>query len=407
MSPGGTRRHAVREALINSGTVQSIGPRLVCALLLAVVCVLTGTQPAQAAPQDITRAQTQAATLEAQLKELTAQAQLLREQYESAATQLAQTQTEAAENASLLAQAQEDQANAENALNDRLAEIYKQGRGGTLDLLLSSSSWSDLLERMTLLERISKQDTDLVRQVTAFRAQVADRETKLAAQLEKQGAAAKQVETASQAVTQKLERTKQLLKGKEAEIARLQRAWQAQLAKQAQLEKERQARLQAALAAAQVAAQKKKPAPTSPPTTTRPDSGQVHNRGSNILKPEQIALVAQKAGFSGEGLVISVAVAMAESHSDANAIGRHTYGLWQILSYAHPDMINPRNPDASRWYDPYVNARFAWKISGHGTWWRPWGVYTSGSYLRNMARARAGVELLLTNPSAVVPPTAK
>ena len=116
MSPGGTRRHAVREALINSGTVQSIGPRLVCAFLLAVVCVLAGTQPASAAPQDITRAQTQAAALEAQLRELTAQAQLLREQYESAAAQLAQTQTEAAENASLLAQAQEDQANAENAL---------------------------------------------------------------------------------------------------------------------------------------------------------------------------------------------------------------------------------------------------------------------------------------------------
>ena len=133
MSPGGIRRHAVREALINRGTVQSIGPRFVCVFLLALVCVLTGTQSTQAAPQDITRAQNQAAALEAQLKELTAQAQELREQYESANAQLAQTQNDAAENAALLTQAQQDQESAESALNDRLAEIYKQGRSGTLD----------------------------------------------------------------------------------------------------------------------------------------------------------------------------------------------------------------------------------------------------------------------------------
>ena len=180
----------------------------------------------------------------------------------------------------------------------------------------------------TILERISKQDTDLLKQVTVFREQVTDRGATLAAQLEKQDAAAEKVEAARQALTQKLQRTKQLLKGKEAEIARLERAWQAHLAKQAQLEKERQARLQAALAAAQVAAQKKKPTPDSPPTTTRPDTNPIRHRAPNVLKPEQIALVAQKAGFSGENLVIAVAVAMAESRSDANAIGRYTYGLW-------------------------------------------------------------------------------
>ncbi len=179
--------------------MQSIGPRLVCVFLLALVCVLTGTQSTQAAPQDITRAQNQAAALEAQLKELTAQAQELREQYESANAQLAQTQNDAAENAALLAQAQQDQESAESALNDRLAEIYKQGRSGTLDILLSSSSWSDLLDRMTILERISKQDTDLLKQVTVFREQVTDRGATLAAQLEKQDAAAEKVEAARQA----------------------------------------------------------------------------------------------------------------------------------------------------------------------------------------------------------------
>jgi hypothetical protein len=85
----------------------------------------------------------------------------------------------------------------------------------------------------------------------------------------------------------------------------------------------------------------------------------------------------------------------------------HTYGLWQILSYAHPSLIDPNNPDASRWYDPYVNARFAWKISSGGSNWAPWSVYKSGAYQRNMGKARAGVDLLLSNPLAVVPPTVK
>ena len=106
--------------------------------------------------------------------------------------------------------------------------------------------------------------------------------------------------------------------------------------------------------------------------------------------------------------MIAVAVAMAESHSDANAVGRlHTYGLWQILSNAHPNLISPSNPDASRWYDPYVNATFAWKISTRGTSWLPWSVYRSGAYLRFMDKARAGVDLLLSSPGSVAPPSVK
>ncbi len=398
--------HPMREAPISYGTVQSIGPRLVCSLLFVLVLVLTGAQPALAEPPAITQAKSQAAALEAKLKELSAQAEILMEKYDSAITQLAQTEADAAENAALLTQAQQDQANAERALSDRLARIYKQGHSSELAVLLSSTSWSDLVNRVALLERISKQDTDLLEQVTSYRAQVADRQVKLAALLKKQQGAAEDVQAAGQAVTQKLAQNKQLLKGKETQVAQLEKAWQAQQAKQAQLKQERQAKLQAALAAAQVAAQ----ADTQPPTQTPdPTGGQVHHQGvSNVLKPEQIALVAQKAGFSGENLVIAVAVAMAESGSNANAVGRkHTYGLWQILSYAHPGLIDPDNPDASKWYDPYVNARFAWKIASGGKNWGPWSVYNHGTYLRNMDRARAGVNLLLSSPQSIVPPSVK
>jgi peptidoglycan hydrolase CwlO-like protein len=421
------------EAPISNGTVHGIVPRLACSLLL----VFTGVQMARAEPQGLTGAKSEAAALEAKLKELKDQAKTLTDTYNAANEQLAQSEADAATNADLLAKAQDDQASAESALNDRLAAIYKQGRGSSIDVLLSSSSWSELVNRATLLQRVSEQDAALLEQVTAFRAEVAERGDKLTAQLEAQQALTQQVETARQAMDQKVAEAAQVLKGKEAEVAQLQKEWKAAQEKQARLEREREARLAAALAAAQAAAQShsgngsnngggsggsgstgstttttKKPTGSTTTTTsgggTGGGTGTYHPGVANVLKPEQIALVAQKAGFSGESLVIAVAVAMAESSSDANAIGRlKTYGLWQIYSHAHPDMINPSNPDASRWFDPYVNAKFAYKIAKGGATWRPWSVYTSGAYLSRMAKARVGVELLLNNPSAVTPPTVK
>ena len=403
----------MREAPISTGTVQKLGPRLICSVLFGLVLVLTGIHPAQADTSAITQAKSQAAALEAKVRQLDGQAALLMQKYDSAVAALAQTRADAAEYATLLAQAEQDQETAENALSDRLTQIYKHGRNGNLDILLSSTSWSELVNRAALLQRVSKHDADLLQQVTTYRAQVSDRQVKLSALLERQQTAADQAQAAGQAVTQKLAQSKQSLKGKETQIAQLQAEWQAQQAEQARLQREAQAKLDAALAAAQAAAQAAadaaaQAAKDAAEKDTSHGGGQANHGTSNILKPEQIAMAAQKAGFSGEKLVIAVAVAMAESSSNADAIGRlHTYGLWQILSHAHPAMIDPSNPEASRWYDPYVNATFAFRISGGGSNWVPWAVYTGGAYLTRMDRARAGVDLLLSDPGAVTPPSVK
>jgi hypothetical protein len=131
---------------------------------------------------------------------------------------------------------------------------------------------------------------------------------------------------------------------------------------------------------------------------------------SNILTPEQIALVASRAGFKGDNLVIAVAVALAESggnalaHGDLQLAPYGSYGLWQINSHAHPDLIGlPADP--SRWYDPFVNARFAYQVSG-GSNWRPWSVFIHETYKSRMAAAKAGVDKYLANPAAVPNPKA-
>ena len=130
--------------------------------------------------------------------------------------------------------------------------------------------------------------------------------------------------------------------------------------------------------------------------------------GKNVLTPEQVAMAAQQAGFSGSKLVTAVAVAMAESTCNANAVSRsRAYGLWQILARAHPDLIRSSDPNASRWFDPFVNARFAWKVSSGGKNWRPWTTYTGGSYKKYLTRARAAVLLLATSPQSIPVPVAK
>ena len=110
-----------------------------------------------------------------------------------------------------------------------------------------------------------------------------------------------------------------------------------------------------------------------------------------VLTDTAIAAAAKVAGFTGEDLIIAVAVALAESGGDPAAVSRtHDYGLWQIHAAAWPDLMTPGVMAAGTWKTPTVNAAFAhhiWRWGG----WRPWSTYTSGSYQRYMARAQAAV----------------
>ena len=96
--------------------------------------------------------------------------------------------------------------------------------------------------------------------------------------------------------------------------------------------------------------------------------------------------------FTGTALYIAIAVCLAESAGNPNAV--NTYhntppsrdrGLWQINSYWHPEVS-----DAAA-FNPQSNAAAAYRISSHGTNWKPWSTYNSGSYRQFMARAQAAV----------------
>lgn len=115
------------------------------------------------------------------------------------------------------------------------------------------------------------------------------------------------------------------------------------------------------------------------------------------LSPAAIASYAQKAGFTGNGLVLAVAIALTESGGVTNATGMNRSGagrqvtsidrgLWQINNVYHPEVS-----DACA-YDPTCAAQAAYRISRSGTNWSPWTTYTTGAYRTNMSAALKAVQ---------------
>jgi hypothetical protein len=113
------------------------------------------------------------------------------------------------------------------------------------------------------------------------------------------------------------------------------------------------------------------------------------------LTAAQIATVASNAGFSGDDLVIAVAIALAESSGNPNAhgdvklgTGTGSFGLWQIYADAHPEY----GPDFSALYDPQKNANAAFEIyQGRGGTFQDWSTFKSGAYTAYLNQANEGV----------------
>lgn len=121
---------------------------------------------------------------------------------------------------------------------------------------------------------------------------------------------------------------------------------------------------------------------------------------------QSVVKVAKDAGFSGHNLVIAVAIAIAESSLNENALGDTTltnrkwgpsYGLWQIRSLTNPNKYN--YPDNLRVDDgslctPSKNAEAAFAIfSKYG--WEAWSTYKNGDYKKYMSKSLDAVSKVL------------
>jgi hypothetical protein len=107
-----------------------------------------------------------------------------------------------------------------------------------------------------------------------------------------------------------------------------------------------------------------------------------------ILSANQIAAVASGAGFSGTPLVISIAIALAESSGDTNVINYlGCVGLWQVYESVH---IREHPTWTTSWLqNPANNAQAAYILSSGGSNFVPWETYTNGMYVSHLDEAAA------------------
>lgn len=112
------------------------------------------------------------------------------------------------------------------------------------------------------------------------------------------------------------------------------------------------------------------------------------------LSPEQIAQHAYDAGFRGEALSTSVAVAMAESSGNTEAHNGQgdddSYGLWQInmLGGMGPQRREAFGLDADdELLDPAKNAEAAYQIYQGRDGFGDWSTFNDGSYTEHLDEA--------------------
>lgn len=115
-----------------------------------------------------------------------------------------------------------------------------------------------------------------------------------------------------------------------------------------------------------------------------------------LLAVDTIADLGWRAGWRGEALVTAVAVALAESKGDPDAVGDVTLedatwgpsiGLWQIRSLKAQHGTGGQRDELAN-HDPAVNAAHAYAISSGGTTFRPWSTFTGGQYKGYLGTAR-------------------
>lgn len=120
--------------------------------------------------------------------------------------------------------------------------------------------------------------------------------------------------------------------------------------------------------------------------------------GAGVLTFDDAVRVAYHAGFRGNALQTMVAIARGESGLNPRAHNPNppddSYGLWQI------NMLGSMGPSRrQQWglqsndelFDPNKNARAAFDLSGGGSNFRPWTVYTRGVYNQYMDEAKAAM----------------
>jgi len=174
-------------------------------------------------PDAVAKAKIEAEKLRAQVQDLDDRLESAREDYQYAKIQLDEIDGAIVANQERLDRSERDLEVAYERLSTRVVSIYQNGRVGLLDALFGAQSLNDFVNRLHLLTLVGAEDSEVLKQVEAYRDDVAARKEQLAADQARQKELVAEAAAAGAQIEQRLAERKQLLAGKEQQVAQLER----------------------------------------------------------------------------------------------------------------------------------------------------------------------------------------
>jgi peptidoglycan DL-endopeptidase CwlO len=214
-------------------------------LLALVVLPLAG--PATSAPQQIEAKEAEARQVLEQIHELDSNLELVIEAYNAAEVELDKIVAAQELNEKRLTIARSNLGSAQNTLETRLVELYKNGSPDLVEIILGSSSLDEILDGIETAGRVTEQDTQILAEVRKFQAEIKEREAELEAAREKQEQVVAERAAKREEIEETLAQRQELLSSIRDQIIELK---EAERRRQARLEAAAEARLEAQQAAA-------------------------------------------------------------------------------------------------------------------------------------------------------------